>query len=288
MQRLLSVVLTVVVMCCFAAPVRAGDSASIPEPQVSIAKLTPEAVMILGDGDAVPLVLAQSAPGESGEESYDFDDGFDDGFEETAPLEVNDPFEGWNRFWFAFNDGFYFGILKPVATGYKAITTPKVRRGVKNFFHNLLFPVRFAGNILQGKFKHAGVEFGRFFINTTVGIAGFDDQAKSRKAVVDIEDDEDFGQTLGVWGFGEGAYLVWPLLGPSSIRDTVGFAGDYFLNPLTYVNPWYVGGGARVIDVTNKTSMNLGEYESLKEASVDPYVALREIYIKVRRNRLTK
>lgn len=109
---------------------------------------------------------------------------------------------------------------------------------MKNFFSNILFPVRFINNILQFRFMEAGVEFGRFFINTTTS-AGFADVAKGLKTVVPVDPaGEDFGQTLGRWGLGHGFYLVWPFIGPSSARDTVGRVGDLFAEPMFYLQPW--------------------------------------------------
>ena len=146
---------------------------------------------------------------------------------DTAPAQsIADPLEPWNRFWFRFNDIFYTNIARPVYRGWEAVTHEDIRSGLKNFFHNLMFPMRFVNNILQFRFLEAGVEFGRFIINTTTS-AGFANVAKDKKTIVPVDPSgEDFGQTLGYWGVGHGIYIVWPFLGPSSLRETVGFAGD--------------------------------------------------------------
>jgi phospholipid-binding lipoprotein MlaA len=118
-------------------------------------------------------------------------------------------------------------------------------------------------------------------VNTTWGILGVADPAKDRLGL-DLADDEDMGQTLGVHGAGHGFYIVWPGLGPSTLRDSVGMVADLFLNPVTYVEPWEVSLGVRAVRITNDTSFSLGDYETLKSAAIEPYTALREAYIQYR------
>ncbi len=201
---------------------------------------------------------------------------------------IADPLEPWNRFWFRFNDILYLGILKPVYRGWEYVTPRELRSGLKNFLHNVLFPVRFVNNLLQFRFLEAGVEFGRFMMNTMVS-AGFMDLAKDKKTIVPVDPDgEDFGQTLGYWGIGHGCYIVWPLLGPSSIRETVGRVGDWAVTPFTYLQPWEaawgVNGGLRFNDLDSVLPM----YEDLSAASVDPYIAMREAYINYRNEHVKK
>ncbi len=196
---------------------------------------------------------------------------------------VADPLYYFNYGMYAFNDVLYFGVLKPVATGYKFVTPGFVRQGVNNFFHNLLFPVRFVNNLLQGEIKDAGSEIGIFLINTTVGVLGFGQVAQN---AFDIHTaDEDFGQTLGSYSIGNGFYLVLPIFGPSTLRDSIGSIGDYFLTPVNYVRPWELSTGLKVYDTINYTSLHIGDYEALKEASLDPYTAIRSAYIQ---NRIKK
>ncbi len=147
---------------------------------------------------------------------------------------IADPLEPINRVFFHFNDKLYFWVLKPAASGYKAVVHQEIRVGVRNFFSNLVTPVRFVNCLLQANFKGAGTETARFALNTTFGVAGFFDLAKDQFNLKKKE--EDFGQTLGVWGLGPAFYINWPILGPSSLRDTFGFAGDMFLDPLTYLD----------------------------------------------------
>lgn len=202
---------------------------------------------------------------------------------ETEKVEVSDPLEGWNRVWFQVNDALYFGVFKPIAQGYKFIVPERPRTWVRNFFDNLMFPVRFVGCILQGKFDSAGMETSKFVANTFIGLGGLADVTEGRKTVRPIATgDEDLGQAMGAWGMGSGAYLVWPVLGPSSVRDTVGSVGDYFLTPTTYLNPWYWSVATKSYGRLNALTFEIGRYESVKEGSVDPYAAVRDAYLKLR------
>ncbi len=199
---------------------------------------------------------------------------------------IADPLEPVNRFFFEFNDRLYFWVLKPVSTGYSNVVAEDVRMSIRDFFHNLLAPVRIVNNLLQGKMKNTATEVGRFVINSTLGVAGFGDPAKNEFGLERKE--EDLGQTLGVYGAGEGFYICWPLLGPSSLRDTVGLAGDSFLNPLAYVmaSDFGAGAGAYGGREVNNTSLTLGDYEDFKEAAFDPYLAVRDAYQQYRRNKV--
>jgi phospholipid-binding lipoprotein MlaA len=196
---------------------------------------------------------------------------------------IADPIAPWNKAMYHFNDKLYFWVLKPVATGYKTVTPDLAREGVRNFFNNLAAPIRFAGCLLQGKSERAGVELGRFMVNTTFGVLGFGNPA-SMEPTLQIPPEEDLGQALGSWGIGNGFYIVWPILGPSTLRDSAGSFGQSFLSPLNYVDPEVAGIGARAFDQVNDTSFRLGDYEKIKSAALDPYVAIRNGYIQ-RRNR---
>ena len=211
---------------------------------------------------------------------------FDEYDEEEGPV-IADPLEPWNRFWFEFNDIVYTAVM-PITDAYEYVVPEPVRDGVSNFFHNLAAPVRITNNLLQGKFLAAGVEFSRFIGNTFFGFLGFSDHFNDKKAIVDVEDDEDLGQTLGVWGFDEGCYLVLPLLGPSTVRDTVGMIGDTFLSPVTYVQPRYLSNAISGYEQFHNLSLRLGQYEELKASAVEPYSAFRNAYVESRREQLTK
>jgi phospholipid-binding lipoprotein MlaA len=199
---------------------------------------------------------------------------------------IVDPIEPWNRLMYHVNDGLYFWVLKPVAQGYKAVVPEPGRVGILNFFHNLTTPIRLVSCLLQGKGHSAGTELDRFAINTTVGVLGFGDPALDKWKIEPAA--EDLGQTLAVYGIGNGFYIVWPLLGPSSARDSVGMAGDLFLNPVHYVKPVEAAVGISAVNVTNKTSFHIGEYEDFKAAAIDPYIAMRDAYIQYRNKQIQK
>jgi len=201
---------------------------------------------------------------------------------DTPRETVPDPLEPLNRAFFEFNDKLYFWVLKPVATGYKTVVPEEIRVCTRNFFTNLAYPVRLVNNLLQGKFFGAFEETCGFLVNSTVGLGGLADIAKA----IDLKThDEDLGQTLAVYGAGPAFYINWPFLGPSTLRDTFGRAGDIFLDPLTYLGEYWYAPWARGLNVVNDTSLRIGDYESLKRAALDPYIALRDAYYQ---NRLSK
>lgn len=206
-------------------------------------------------------------------------DDYDNGPVDSIP----DPIEPWNRFWFRFNDIFYIHVAKPVYTGWTYITPRFFRTGVSNVFHNILFPTRFINNILQGRFFAAGVEFSRLMMNV-MGSAGLVDLAANQKTIVPVDPlGEDFGQTLGRWGVGQGFYIVWPFIGPSSLRDTFGRIGDCFTDPIYYMSPWLLSAGTEVAFRFNDLNGVFPAYENLKSIAVDPYLAMREAYASMRK-----
>ncbi|GBD97042.1 MAG TPA: VacJ family lipoprotein [Nitrospirae bacterium] len=225
-------------------------------------------------------VLQQASDDEIEDEDIEY-------LEEDDELDgIADPLEPVNRAFFYFNDKLYFWVLKPAAKGYSAAVPEEIRISIRNVFKNLAAPVRMANSLLQLKFKSAGNELLRFGINSTFGMLGLYDVAKDEMGI--RMHDEDFGQTLGVWGVGPGIYITWPLLGPSTLRDTIGDAGDYFLDPVNYVNPlidrYAVKGGDRI----NRTSLSLGDYEEIKKDALDPYDAVKDIYNQYRKSRIEK
>lgn len=206
--------------------------------------------------------------------------------EESEILNVSDPLVFWNRAMFHFNDKFYFWILKPSAKAYKFIIPKVVRTGVQNFFRNLTTPIRLANCLLQHKGSAAVTEFYRFIVNSTAGVLGFGDPAKTYCKL--NYTDEDLGQSLAVYGIGNGFYIVWPFLGPSTLRDSAGIVGDWFLNPVSYVNPTKLSMGITAYKTVNETSFRLGDYESFKEAAFEPYEAFRDAYIQLRLEKVKK
>ncbi len=195
-----------------------------------------------------------------------------------------DPLEPLNRVSFEINDKLYFWFLKPVATVYGKVVPQGLRLAVRNFFSNLTTPIRFVNCALQGEFTGARNELARLAVNSTFGLLGFMDPAKEKLGIPKC--DEDFGQTLGFWGSNPGIYIEWPLLGPSSLRDTIGLGGDLLLDPRTYLANRPVLYAIRPFEIVNDTSLRLGEYEDFKEAALDPYIAKREAYHQYRLNKI--
>ena len=193
---------------------------------------------------------------------------------------ISDPLESSNRVMYSINDRFYFGVAKPIIQTYENIVPRPARMCIGNFFKNLTTPARFVNCLFQGKGSEADRELRRFGINTTAGVLGFGDPAHDRWGLEPAQ--EDLGQTLAVYGFDDGFYVVWPLLGPSTLRDSVGMVGDAFLNPVRYVKPTEASIGISAADATNDGSFHIGEYEAFKSAAVDPYVAMRGAYIQYR------
>jgi phospholipid-binding lipoprotein MlaA len=214
-------------------------------------------------------------------------------------LEEYDPWEPVNTKVFEFNRQIDRWILKPVARGYNFIVPDQVQIGVSNFFYNARFVPRFVNNVLQGKFRGAGIEAGRFLVNTTVGLAGFIDWASD----MDLKTpEEDLGQTLGLYGVKPGPYVVIPLLPPFTVRDFAGYVGDILLNPIYWLalpvieieeipsaiphknrmTTFLTLFTARVTEVVNDRSLNLEKYQGVEESTVDLYSAVRNAYLQKR------
>jgi phospholipid-binding lipoprotein MlaA len=253
---------------------------------VSVFKLNPSSSLAWAeprDFDSQEIkysVIDQTLPTgiQMAQASVDADSAAED---EEEVVEIADPIYYWNKGMYHFNDKFYFWLLKPVARGYKWAVPELVRTGVSNFFYNLRFPIRFVSCILQAKGGAAVGELGRFVVNTTAGIAGFRNVAKAHPNLTPNE--EDLGQTFGMWGVGNGFYIVWPFIGPSTLRDSVGLVGDQFLDPVTYVDPREAALGIIAYYFVNKTSLTIGDYEALKEAAIDPYISIRDAYVQHRK-----
>jgi len=193
----------------------------------------------------------------------------------------SDPAEGFNRAMYSFNDGLDTVLMKPLAQGYKAITPAPVDKGISNFFGNLADVGSAINNLLQFKLERAASDVGRILVNSTIGLLGFIDVASNMNMQ---KYGEDFGQTLGVWGSGPGPYIVLPILGPSSGRDTVGVVVDWYTDPVRYVkdNSWRNSLiGLRAIDTRADL---LGASRILEEAALDPYEFSRDAYLQKRRN----
>ncbi|THB74863.1 MAG: VacJ family lipoprotein [Desulfobacteraceae bacterium] len=223
---------------------------------------------------------------EAGDEDL-LDELYDEETEDMPVVsDVPDPLYHFNYAMYAVNDCLYFMVLKPASEGYKALAPEPVRLGVRNFFHNLLFPVRLVNNLLQGRAQDAGDEVQIFLINSTEGLLGLMQPAQEKYGFTTA--DEDLGQTLGTYQLSEGFYLVLPVLGPSSLRDAVGMVGDSFLKPVNYVEPWELSTGMTALDTVNAASFRVGDYEMLKKSAVDFYQAQKNAYIQNRRHKISE
>ncbi|MDR0580039.1 MAG: VacJ family lipoprotein [Campylobacteraceae bacterium] len=190
-----------------------------------------------------------------------------------------DPLEGYNRAMTKFNNAVMINVASPVAQGYKKIVPKGARSSIGNFFDNLMFPVRFVNNLLQGKITNAFSEGGRFIINTTVGFLGFANVATD---VYKIEEyNEDFSQTLGVWGIPSGPHIVLPLLGPSNVRDFSSIFVDSLLSPSTYSGKIlnnYENVGLTSLRVANSMPEMVDMYKTITKDAIDLYPLLKNMY----------
>ena len=207
-------------------------------------------------------------------------------YAQSEESKVPDPLEGWNRLVFSVNDKLYIYALQPAARGYAAAIPREIRTGLKNVFANLGYPIRMVNCVLQGKFDRAARETGAFLLNSSVGGLGLLDVAKTMPGLNAPQPREDTGQTLGHWGLPQGLYLVWPVVGPSTLRDSLGRFGDYFLNPLSFVDPSWLGTSLKIGDRINTQSFNPDEYEELKQGALDPYTSFQDGYLQYRRKQV--
>jgi len=222
----------------------------------------------------------------------DVNDDFDSFEEEMQVEEISDPLKPYNRVMTNFNDNIYENIFIPLNKGYKVVTTNEVRKSIDKFFKNLAFPMRFLNNTLQMKFHYAFEETGRFVVNSTAGVLGFFDPAKSEMNLK--AHDEDFGQTLGFYGLGSGPHLVLPIFGPSNLRDFSGLFVDSALSPVDYkdrhyptlTNTWASYIGVRTTQKFNEMSLFSDTYDKVKKDAVDLYPYLRNIYEQRRNNQI--
>jgi len=212
--------------------------------------------------------------------------------EDKKPKAVEDCFEGLNRATFSLNQGLDKAIFKPVAKGYRKLP-PSVRTGTSNVLINLSSLVTIPNNILQGELKTAGVNVGRFIVNTTVGILGIYNVAESM-GFSDYEK-EDYGQTLGKWGVGAGCYVVLPVIGPSTVRDTFGsfinvIGGDPYYNASTHGNNEYLSDSLYVkktiVSGVDFRAKNLESIDNLKKNSMDFYASVRSLYLQDRQQKI--
>lgn len=193
-----------------------------------------------------------------------------------------DPWEAYNRKIHSFNMAFDDAVFRPVAKGYDYIMPDPPQRGIRNFFRNLAYPVTALNLVLQGKFEESLAATGRFLMNSTVGLLGFVDVA-TRLEMPYYE--EDFGQTLAVWGWKDSRYLVMPFFGPYTARDFIGRGFYGYFHPVSYTIREYNNYIPLVVDLISLRAELLPFQEELDAAS-DPYVLIRDVWLQNREFRI--
>jgi phospholipid-binding lipoprotein MlaA len=228
--------------------------------------------------EAKPAATGQTPAAAPSTDQDDYEDEYDDGSKQVT---VADPLQPFNHGMYVFNDFLLLYVLEPAAKIEKAIVPWEFRTIIRNMLQNIRFPVRFVNALLQAKWEKAWDEFASFFLNTTVGFLGMADVSAVYPGLQ--KRPEDMGQTFAVWGWAESSYLTLPFFGPSTVRDALGKLPDAVMDPLFWLIPGTpesiaVRGGEAV----NDTSFRIGDYEVIKKASLDPYVAIRNGYIQNR------
>ncbi len=201
----------------------------------------------------------------------------------TTNADPRDPLEGVNRAVFAFNDKADEIVFQPTARLYKNVTPQGLRDAVRNFFNNIDDLFIGANNLLQGKVETAVNDWLRFAVNTTLGLLGIQDWASDMGLE---KHNEDFGQTLARWGMGDGLYLVLPLLGPSTLRDTAALPVDWAGDPVYEHTPVDERNALTATRTIGRRADLLGASRTLEEAALDRYVFLREAYLQQRRSQI--
>ncbi|MGE3154435.1 MAG: VacJ family lipoprotein [Nitrospiraceae bacterium] len=262
-------------MAAAAEPVMAGSQTPPPSPQSAQSGTTDLPDDLAGDEPFDPFASPQDV------------------------VEEYDPWEPLNVFMFEVNRKIDTYALKPIARAYNAVLPNDVQRGVQNFFHNARTGPRFFNNLFQGKLRGAGIELGRFALNTTFGLGGFFDVAKHMRIETP---DEDFGQTLGYYNVPQGPYLVIPLFPPFTVRDFTGYLMDLALDPINWLvfpiieinnvpslvahqnrmTTTIVQLGSRATFIVNERSRNLETFEGVEESTIDLYSAVRNAYLQKR------
>ncbi|MGR8981364.1 MAG: MlaA family lipoprotein [Gammaproteobacteria bacterium] len=198
---------------------------------------------------------------------------------DTQVADKRDPYENWNRGVQEFNDKLDDYVMKPVANGYQWVMPSFADRGVTNFFSNINDIGVTINDLLQAKFAQGGKDGARFLVNTVAGVAGFVDVAE----MIDLrKHNEDFDQTLGVWGLPPGPYLVLPFLGPSSPRGIGGLIGDAAMNPISYIDSGIITGGLFAVNAVDLRADNLSTEKVATEAALDRYVFFKNAYLQQR------
>lgn len=241
------------------------------------------ALLVIFTALLIPSCATQRSTNAKESQAAAATDALDD-YEGVA--EVSDPIEPLNRATFVFNDKLYSWVFTPISKTYTTLLPSPVRQGIDNVYENIKFPVRFVNSGLQGNFKRAGQELQKLGVNTFAGFGGLIKQSDRIPSLKDVPL-EDSGQTLASWGMGHGPYIVLPILGPCTARETLGLVGDYALNPVNWT--FALGENAEKwawIPSTGNTVRSLpdqlSKYNDSKANAIDPYTAVKSTYIQNR------
>ena len=231
-------------------------------------------------------IAGQGQPGHSGKASAGKVGQREDDLEEySSTADIADPIQPVNRGVFWFNHQLYHYLAQPLTKVYQTILPKPVRTGIFNVFDNLEYPDRVVNDLLQARFGRAGQETGKFVINSTAGTGGIFRVSQRIPWTADVPA-EDTGLTLARWGLGHGFYLVLPVLGPKSLRDTVGFAGDYALSPTAWMIVWFPGAiwtpAVTSPDTARNVEQKMTSYEMVTHNTLDRYLAMRTTYAQSR------
>jgi phospholipid-binding lipoprotein MlaA len=243
------------------------------------------ALLLLRFLPGFPLAVgAQTAqPATDAAEADDYEDDYED---DTEKVTVADPIQPFNRDMYQLNDFLILYVLEPAAKVEKAVIPWEFRTIFRNLLRNIRFPVRFVSCLLQGKWEKGGDEFASFFLNTTVGFLGMADVAATYPGL--NHSPEDMGQTFAAWGWQESSYVTLPFFGPSTVRDALGKLPDAVIDPLFWYSSLTLSLSLRGGEAINDTSFRIGDYEAIKKASLDPYVAIRNGYVQNRNNLISE
>jgi phospholipid-binding lipoprotein MlaA len=205
---------------------------------------------------------------------------------EEVDVDDYDPWEPFNEKMFNFNYKLDRYVIKPVAKVYNEIVLDGEKQALHNAYDNVAMPRRFINSLLQGKFKGASREMARFLINSTLGVGGLADVAKYQFHLE--KSDEDTGQTFGYYGVGPGPYLILPFSAPLTVRDAVGYVFDIAMDPITYVIAILPAVGRKTEEIVNERALNLDTFQSVEEATLDLYSAVRNAYLTRRKQQIAE
>lgn len=287
MKAIHSLLLTFVLLFCPAF--LSAETSQALQPVMPVNEPSPVEGADVRDGNTTSGEIGRAdSEDEQVQETSPEEDSNTDWHQESEVATIPDPIAPFNKTMYLVNDKLYFWLLKPAAKVYSYVVPEGFRIIFRNAYDNVKSPGRVINNILQLRLKAAGNELLRFVLNSTLGLGGLGDAGKN---VFGIEKQEaDFGQTLGHYGVGHGFYIVLPLFGPSSLRDTVGLVGDRLAYPLTYISEDDLSLEAVIAisthEAVNTTSFRIGEYESFKESALDPYVSMRDAFVQHRQKKI--